>query len=321
MILPYTARLICISFAAFFAIHFTVGLIVSLASPRLIGYAFRMIPRRGAAFLLLARFIPALLATILVVAFCIPSYVLLEPELSAEELSLTSLLFAAGCVLLWCLSIGRGISAALRSNLFLQRCHREGLAADFAGERSRALIIDARLPVLALSGIFRHRLVVSRRILDELTTDQLSAALLHERAHRASHDNLKRLLFRTSPEIFPFVRMFGSLEAAWARLAEWAADDEATAGDAIRSVDLAGALVRVARLGAASPPAPLWTSLLPNADDLTIRVDRLLSGNHSDNRRSFAFLVVPIVAGLIVWPASQPAVLAAVHSLLEFLTH
>jgi Zn-dependent protease with chaperone function len=321
MILPYMARLFCISLAAFFALHLTVGLVIWLVSPRLIDYAFRMIPRRGAAFLLLARFIPVLLTTLVVVAFCIPSYVLLEPESSAEELSLASLLFAAGCVLLWCLSIGRGISATLRSNSFLQRCNREGLAAEFAGERSPALIIDAKLPILALGGIFHHRLVVSRRILDELTTDQLSAALLHERAHRASRDNLKRLLFRAAPEILPFVRMFGSLEAAWARLAEWAADDAATSGDAARSIDLAAALIRVARLGTVSLRAPLCTSLLPNADDLTIRVDRLLSNNHQDHRRSFAFLLAPIGVGILVCPASQPAILAAVHSLLEFLTH
>jgi Zn-dependent protease with chaperone function len=106
-----------------------------------------------------------------------------------------------------------------------------------------------------------------------LTAEQLAAAILHERAHAAAFDNLKRLLLAFTPGMIPGIHGFAALERQWARYTELAADDDAVAGDPHRALALASALVRVARLGVM--PAPLASSLL-DGDGLTERVERLL---------------------------------------------
>ena len=48
--------------------------------------------------------------------------------------------------------------------------------------------------VMAVAGVVHPKLVVSQTVLDALSDDQREAAFRHEAAHRASRDNLKRLL-------------------------------------------------------------------------------------------------------------------------------
>jgi Zn-dependent protease with chaperone function len=323
MISPYVVRLICICLASFFAIHLALGLLVSFASPRLVRFAERICPRRAAALLLLARFFPGGIALAFVAALCIPSYFSLEPDAPSEELGLACLAAATLAILIWTISIARGIHAAARSIRYLHRCRHAGQTAQLPGETSPAVLIDANVPVLALSGVFHHRLVVSRRIVNELSPDQLAAALLHERAHRVSQDNLKRLLLLLAPGILPCWNGFDRLETAWARLAEWAADDRAADGDPHRSLSLAAAIVQVASLGVARQPSPLTTSLLPHTRDLATRVNRLLANTPPpDTQSSTHLLTAVLTCFLSLTPLTfHPAVLKSVHTLLEHLTH
>ena len=113
--------------------------------------------------------------------------------------------------------------------------------------------------------------------MNALPAEQLAAALRHEEAHRVSRDNLKRLLLLLTPGLLPGLHGFHAIERGWARFTEWAADDEAVAGDAHLSLYLAAALVRIARMGGAPAPSPLATSFLGDSRELSARVDRLLS--------------------------------------------
>ena len=80
MIAPYLPRLLCLCLAAFFVIHFLVGLAVAVSGPAAVRAARRMRPRSAARFLLVLRLLPALLALFLVAGLCIPSYLWLEPD-------------------------------------------------------------------------------------------------------------------------------------------------------------------------------------------------------------------------------------------------
>jgi hypothetical protein len=107
-----------------------------------------------------------------------------------------------------------------------------------------------------------------------LSPVEFEVALRHEKAHRISGDNLKRLLILLAPEVLPVSRCFASMERAWMKLSEWSADDDATRGDAEAPLVHAQALIRVARLGVV-PRSRLSVSLVGDSN-LEERVNRLL---------------------------------------------
>ena len=181
-------------------------------------------------------------------------------------------------------------------------------------------------------GAFRPQFIISSSVLEALSPEELDCAIRHERAHRTSGDNFKRLLLLLTPDVLPFLsNAFSTLDSAWIRLSEWAADDSAVADDEQRSLSLAGALVHVAQMGAAPRLSPLCTSLVSSNSacmnqDLSARVDRLLHTaqrrEKSPNRVRAILMATTIAAGCAVFVALlRPETLHSIHELLEFLTH
>src|SRR5436305_1698383 len=79
MITEYFARLICLSLAAFFAVHLVTGLAIWRATPIAVRAAGRLRPRLAARILLVLRFVPLTSGLFVVTALCVPSYLQLEP--------------------------------------------------------------------------------------------------------------------------------------------------------------------------------------------------------------------------------------------------
>jgi Zn-dependent protease with chaperone function len=170
--------------------------------------------------------------------------------------------------------------------------------------------VESDRPFLVLSGIARPRVIVSRRVLDSLAPEELDVVLRHERAHLRSRDNLKRLCIALAP---------GSriLERAWARFAEYAAD-EAAAGDSSNAVALASALVRVARMGNVPGVPATAVPFLGDTDDLSNRVERLMAMRACTEPAGRVWWLGFAAAASLF--AFNPAALRLVHSLLEGLT-
>jgi len=300
MTLSYAWRLVCLSCAVFFLIHLAVGAAVALGAPAAIRLAERFSPRRAAGFLLWLRLLPAMSAAVVVAAVCVPSYLWLEPNAGVEHVGSACLAAAVLGSAVWIFGGVRAGRAALRSRR----------------------LVRLEQPCLALAGFLRPRLIVSPAVRAVLTAEQFEAALAHERAHWASRDNLKRLLLLLAPGLLPFCPGFGRMERAWRRFTEWAADDSAAAGSARRSLSLAAALVRVARLQTRPVVLPFATSLLGEGPDLAARVTRLL---HPAPRRATAERSgLPLGAAAALAAAFgaillHPATLGAAHRLLERL--
>lgn len=313
--MSYSFKLLCLSLAAFFLVHLALGLAASWFAPLAIRLAERMQPRTAARFLLTVRLFPCASALLIVAALCVPSYLWFEPEAAAEDVGLACLAAALFTVAIWSISFARTARALLDSRRYLRQCERTGHERRLHG--SPALVVKGA--AVALAGLIRPRVIVAEEVVKSLSSDQLEAALRHERAHAASRDNLKRLLLLLAPNVFPFFRKnFSQAERAWSKFTEWSADDRAVAGDPSRSLSLAAALVRVARMGDAPQPSPLMTSLV--AEDLSARVDRLLNTTpqiENPDRWTPAFLALTAVALATV--IFQPAVLSSVHRLLERL--
>jgi hypothetical protein len=313
---PYFWRLCCLSLASLFIVQASAGLAVRSLAPRLIRWAARFDPARSAMLILTLRWLPGVLGLFVTGCLCIPSYLRLEPVSGdEEEIGYVCLACAGLAVLSYAIPMARTIFGIIRSELRLN-----ALLRDAEEVRSDVSVIRKTSPAMALVGLFRSRVLVSREVKGLLNGDQMDAALRHERAHRDSGDNYKRLLLEVAP-------IDGSgrwSRRAWSRFTEWAADDRATERDSARSVALASALVSVARL--TSPPecVALDHALLLVSDglDLRIRVERLLEPEEK-TAQSFPTLTVlamslTLAAG-IVTIAQQPFAAALVHQLLEAL--
>jgi Zn-dependent protease with chaperone function len=280
---------------------------------------------RAARLLLGLRLLPFVLALLFVLELCVPSYLWLEPTVSSEKVGLMCGVLGLLGAATWLISLARtaqSLFASLRHN---RLCRLAGQEARLPGESLPVVLVEHEAPLLAMSGLLRPRLLISRSVLQNLSAEELDAALAHEHAHRVSRDNLKRLLIQLTPDIFPFFHPLRTLERTWSRFAEWAADDQATKGDSGRAVSLAAALVQVARLGRGPRLPFLSTSLLASDRDLSARVNRLLetlpviATPAAEPRPALrcAVLLVGCMAALL----ATPATLAVVHELLEVLLH
>jgi beta-lactamase regulating signal transducer with metallopeptidase domain len=324
MIFPYLARLVCLCLAAFFLVHASLGLAVSASASRAVRFASRMTPAHGARLLLALRLFPAAFALFVVAGLCTPSYLYLEPKGAPEPMGPACLAAALMGLAVWGSSIARATRALARSLQHIRQCRRQSREMRLPGERKAAWVIEGTAPCVMLAGVFRPRMVISRGVVAALSAEQLSAVVRHERAHGASRDNLKRLLVLLAPGILPFASGFRNLERAWAKISEWAADDRAAAGKARRSLSLAAALVRVARLGSAASTPALATSLMADGADLSERVDRLLRPARSTARRPQREPILTASAGLLLTGAliavmAHPVTLHSAHECLEFL--
>lgn len=326
MILPYSMRLVCLCLASFFLVHLVLGLGVRWIAPMAIRLAERNEARSAARLLLALRLFPSALACFLVIGLCVPSYLWLEPRAAAEQVRWEILIAAAFGGSAWMLSITRALRAIGRSYRFDRYCRTAGRKTHVSEEP--VWVLPGSAPMFALAGIVHPRIVVSQPIVAALSTEQLEAALRHERAHIISRDNVKRLVILCAPDILPLFRGSGTLEHGWAKFTEWAADDAAVAGDFRRSLSLAAALVRVARVGGMpggmAQSLSLATSLLANGQDLQARVNRLLRDPPPRAKRhrvaSLGIAVLTTVVALTVTGLMlQPATLHSFHCLLERL--
>jgi Peptidase family M48 len=292
--LPYLLRLLCLSLACFLAVNLAADLAVRWFSARAIRRAERLPAHLAARMLFALRLFPAGFALFCVIGFCVPSYLWLEPDSAQEAAGFVCLTAAALSAAMWMTSFARAALAARRSSRYVR---------DYADTRG----------TVALLGILRPRVIVSSEAASQLTAAQLDVVVSHEIAHQASRDNLKRLLILLAPGF-----SFGNIERAWKRFSEWAADDVAVGGDPQRAIELASALVSVARLSAGGAIPELASALVADGAGLAERVDRLLQDRATEPNKSSKLLAIAFAIAAGIGLAS-PLALPWVHRVLEHL--
>lgn len=269
--------------------------------------------------LLALRLLPATGAGLLAAGLFVPAHWIYEPRNVEESYAATVWLLAAIGAVLIIAAAARGLSAAWTSR-------RVGQAwRSLASSQAGIVEIDG-LPNLALAGILRPTLCVGRPVRRVLTAAELSVALDHERAHLGRHDNLKRFAMWAAPDALAFTREARRLEDAWAAQAECAADAEAVRGDGARAVDLASALVKVARLCDAAgvrAGTAAW-STLHEPSLLDLRVRRLVTGPVPavpDSRMAVSTWVAGLAAAPLAawWLGGFAAIHLATERLIRLL--
>lgn len=290
-----------------------------------------------ARLLFMLRVLPVALALMLVGLVLLPAYIANEPRHSVEAISFKlaclALLSAAGL----CLALWRGIAAWLATRRLTRNWldHAEALPQQAFG--LPVYQIKHPFPVLALVGVWRPRLFVAEKLRAALSPAELQAALAHESGHLASRDNSKRAWLRACRDVLTLVPCGRSLDRAWDAAAEEAADEYATKLNPTCTLELASALVKIARL--AEPgmkPArhllqPISASFIGyEAGTVAARVNRLLqlSGATSQSVErlswgilAFQWTTLAVCFGFALFTLNNPVLLASAHNLLEIFVH
>jgi hypothetical protein len=268
------------------------------------------------------RVLPAAAAFLFVAAVFVPSYWRYEPRETAEGFDVTLTSFAVVALTVICAAGGRGVAAWRRASNRARVWMATARPLELAGTSTPAFEVEAGAPIMALVGVWRPRLLVTRGLVDALTPEEFAASVAHELGHSRAWDNLKRLAMCAAPDFLDAATKRG-LERRWASAAEHAADrlngdDNSPAARCA----LASALVKVARLTpvAVSSREPICT--LIGGGDITSRVERLLEDRTVSAPRSGVHVGwVAGVLGIGIAVASYAPILHAIHQATEVIVH
>jgi Zn-dependent protease with chaperone function len=276
------------------------------------------------------RTLPALLAFLSVALLVIPAFLIHEPRQAAEpvsfKLGLLAFLSAAGIAV----SIYRGIATRRATANLTSDWLKQGEPIQIAGIDIDAYQIEHTFPLIAIVGFMRPRLFIARQVLEILTPEEISAAVAHENGHLAARDNLKRGLLRACRDALLIIPGGRSLDKAWSEASEEAADENAARQGNGVALDLASALVKIARIVplGARPTMPAGVFLFGDDETKGIksRVRRLIALAATGCRPGSRH---PVLTKLVVWgptsvlfvglavAAANPYLLSGVHHLIE----
>ena len=277
--------------------------------------------RTSATPWLVLRLLPSAASLVFVGALFAPSYFWYEPRDPGEVVDATLAALAVASIAIVATGAARGILSWRRARRWSRAWIRSARPIALAGTSIAAYEIPIDRPMMALAGVIRPRLLVTRGVVDALTAEELQASVAHEVGHWRAADNLKRLAMRAAPDLLFATRAASALESRWAAAAEHAADRRACRDFATRCA-LASALVKVAKL--TPPPTPLAEpiSTLVDGADVASRVRMLLDDPDpriTGRSRWAACLAALATSALVV--ASYPPLLRAVHDATEILVN
>lgn len=121
---------------------------------------------------------------------------------------------------------------------------RLGATAQRLGLARALVVFEAPVATAFTAGLIRPRVFVSTAALDLLTTDEIEAVLLHERAHMQHSDPLRMTLARLIASLLFFLPLADELRCRFETAKELEAD-RAVLEAQRRVAPLAGALVRL----------------------------------------------------------------------------
>jgi Zn-dependent protease with chaperone function len=286
--------------------------------------------RTRAEILFVMRIGPPVLAIIAIVAFMIPSYVAYEPHATDESVSWKLGTLAA----LSAIGVGLAVWRGIRSWLATRSLLRDWLAASTRIELDATnvptYILDHSFPIIAVVGAFRPRLFIANHVFESLSEEELAAAITHEYGHLAARDNFKRSVMRVSRAALLLIPCGRSLDRAWSDASESAADEYAAQKSSLVALNLASALVRIARMipkgQQQNMPAAVSAFLNEDTPGVKVRVRRLVELAATDPRllvsnasivRFTPWFVLALTVAVGIAIESRPQVLASVHHLVE----
>jgi Zn-dependent protease with chaperone function len=272
---------------------------------------------------------PVAAAIIFALAFLLPAYLLFYPYATKEVVT-----YNLGLPALISLF---GISAAIyrifgvwwKTRQFVKYWSAYAEPISIENVKIPAYCIPHQFPIIAVVGIFRPRMFIARQIFASLSEEEIRASLAHEYAHLAGYDNFKRTLMRICRDLLVFP-MGKTLERAWTETAESAADEYAAQnGGNLTAVNLASALVKIAKIvpEGVKPAMPAGAFLIAEQTaHISSRVRNLLqlteinfktTGNKWFETKVLYWIVPVAFVSFILFAANNPAFLKELHDITE----
>ncbi|HEV2885192.1 MAG TPA: hypothetical protein VGW36_10060 [Pyrinomonadaceae bacterium] len=323
---------IAILLAALLTFNSLASLLVSL-SWRLLGrHTHNWAASAQARVLFLLRVLPVLASLAVMMFLIIPAYIEHEPRSTNEEVgySLGFLAIASAAGIL--LAIVRGV-ASWRATVRLRSdwlSHARPIPIE--GINVRCYRIEHNFPLIAIVGILRPRLFIASQVFEKLQPSEIAGAVQHEIGHLLARDNLKRGVLRACRDVLLIIPCGRSLDLDWSRASEIAADEHAARAKSGVALDLASALVKIARMipSGARPAMPAGVFFMgeePSA--IRARVRRLVqlagaehkpANNNLVSRIAIWFSIVACLATLSFLSTHSP-ILVSVHYFIEHAVH
>jgi len=275
------------------------------------------------------RMLPPVLAFLAVSLLLVPSYLAYEPRHAAETVSFKLGLLAIFSATGIAVSVYRGIGTHRATANLTSDWLRQGRPVQIPGIDIKSYEINHAFPLIGIVGFLRPRLFIASQVLEMLTPEEISAAVAHENGHLTARDNLKRGLLQACRDALLIIPCGRLLDRSWSEASEEAADENAARQGNGVALDLASALVKIARIipVGGRPTMPAGVFLLGDEETKGIksRVRRLIALANSERKGSrydlFTRLVVWAPAAMLligfVVAATNPYLLTRVHHLIE----
>ena len=287
--------------------------------------------RTRAEILFVMRIGPPVLAVVAIAAFMIPSYLTYEPHATDETVSWKLGTLATLSAIGVGLAISRGIRSWLATRSLLKNWTASSTRIELEAIHVPTYVLDHSFPIIAVVGAFRPRLFIANHVLESLSEEELAAAIAHEYGHLVAGDNFKRSVMRVSRAALLLIPCGRSLDRAWSEASESAADEYAAQQSSFVALNLASALVRIARMipSGQRQVIPASVSAFLAGEDspgVKVRVRRLvelatadphLLASNASIVRFVPWLVLTLIVVVSVTIESRPQVLANVHEFVE----
>jgi Zn-dependent protease with chaperone function len=320
---------ICLVLAALLAITGFGSLMVAIFWRAIVSAAGAASTGARAQLMFFLRSAPAVAAILCVSALLVPAYVANEPRQTGETVGFALGLIAAIslCGIGW--AVWRGIATHVATRRLVRNWLQCAVPVRIRNVDIPAFCFHHPFPVFAIVGAVRPRLFVAEQVRHALSDGEIAAAVAHENGHLAARDNIKRGMLQACRNFLTFVPFGRALDRSWMEAAEAAADEYAARGGAALALNLASALVKVARLvpGGKQPAMLAGVSLIAaDLGSITARVLRLtqIATNAGSPRharmpgRNFALglcLSIFLLAAAVTFSFGDP--LAAIHAGIE----
>ena len=290
--------------------------------------------RTRAEILFVMRIGPPVIAIVSIAAFMIPSYLTYEPYTTKETVGWKLGGLAAISAIGVALAFSRGFRSWRATRSLLKQWLSNSTRINLEGVTVPTYILQQHsFPIIAVVGALRPRLFIARQVLDSLSEEELAAAISHEYGHLAAQDNFKRSVMRISRAALLIIPCGRWLDRAWSESSESAADEHAAQRSSHVALNLASALVRIARMIPKGQiqvlPAAVSGFLVgDDAPGVRVRVSRLVELASTDPRllissaplfRFVPWFVLTVVVVVGVTIESRPQVLASVHHFVEYV--